>query len=62
LCCLHDDDGDVKGPLHLDIDHAHHADLLVLEASTVSVESKADESAICRVIRSAGYDNEKLAA
>jgi copper chaperone len=33
-----------------------------LGSSTVAVESKADENAICDVIRSAGYDNEKLAA
>lgn len=33
-----------------------------LDSSTVAVESKADENAICDVIRSAGYDNEKLAA
>lgn len=33
-----------------------------LGSSTVSVETSADENAICEVIRSAGYDNEKLAA
>jgi copper chaperone len=33
-----------------------------LESSTVAVETVADENAICDVIRSAGYDNEKLAA
>jgi copper chaperone len=32
-----------------------------LGSSTVSVKSKADENAICDVIRSVGYDNEKLA-
>ncbi|MER9586896.1 heavy-metal-associated domain-containing protein [Mesorhizobium sp. M0276] len=33
-----------------------------LGSSTVTVETKADETAIRDVIRSAGYDNEKLAA
>ncbi|MEO5760429.1 MAG: heavy-metal-associated domain-containing protein [Mesorhizobium sp.] len=33
-----------------------------LGSSTVAVETEADESAICDVIRSAGYDNERLAA
>jgi copper chaperone len=33
-----------------------------LVSSTVAVETKADETAIRDVIRSAGYDNEKLAA
>lgn len=33
-----------------------------LGSSTVAVETKANETAICDVIRSAGYDNEKLAA
>lgn len=33
-----------------------------LGSSTVTVETRADETAIRDVIRSAGYDNEKLAA
>ncbi len=33
-----------------------------LGSSTVAVETGADENAICEVIRSAGYDNEKVAA
>lgn len=33
-----------------------------LGSSTVSVETRADETAIRDVIRSAGYDNEELAA
>lgn len=33
-----------------------------LGSSTVAVETGADENAICDVIRSAGYDNERLAA
>lgn len=33
-----------------------------LGSATVVVETKADENAICQVIKSAGYDNEKLAA
>uniref|UniRef100_UPI0010F5F45A heavy-metal-associated domain-containing protein n=1 Tax=Mesorhizobium comanense TaxID=2502215 RepID=UPI0010F5F45A len=33
-----------------------------LGSSTVAVETKADEAAIRDVIRSAGYDNENLAA
>jgi len=33
-----------------------------LGASTVAVETKAGETAIRDVIRSAGYDNEELAA
>ena len=33
-----------------------------LGSSTVAVDTKADENAICEVIKSAGYDNEKLAA
>jgi copper chaperone len=33
-----------------------------LGSSTVTVETTADETAIRDVIRSAGYDNEKLAA
>ncbi|MER9953139.1 MULTISPECIES: heavy-metal-associated domain-containing protein [unclassified Mesorhizobium] len=33
-----------------------------LGSSTVAVETKADETAIRDVIKSAGYDNEKLAA
>ncbi len=32
-----------------------------LGSSTVAVETKADETSICDVIRSAGYDNEPLA-
>ena len=33
-----------------------------LGLSTVAIETKANEAAICDVIRSAGYDNEELAA
>jgi len=33
-----------------------------LGSSTVAIETKANEAAICDVIRSAGYDNEELAA
>lgn len=33
-----------------------------LGSSTVTVETRADETAIRDVIRSAGYDNQKLAA
>lgn len=33
-----------------------------LASSTVAVETKADETAVRDVIRSAGYDNEPLAA
>ncbi|RUW60682.1 heavy-metal-associated domain-containing protein [Mesorhizobium sp. M7A.F.Ca.US.008.03.1.1] len=33
-----------------------------LASSTVAVETGASENAICEVIRSAGYENEKLAA
>ena len=33
-----------------------------LGSSTVAVETGADETAICEVIKSAGYDNEKVAA
>ncbi|TIM70683.1 MAG: heavy-metal-associated domain-containing protein [Mesorhizobium sp.] len=33
-----------------------------LGSSTVAVETKADETAICDVIKAAGYDNEKAAA
>ena len=33
-----------------------------LASSTVAVETKADEAAIRDVIRSAGYDNERMAA
>ncbi|RUY22904.1 MULTISPECIES: heavy-metal-associated domain-containing protein [Mesorhizobium] len=33
-----------------------------LGASTVAVETKANDAAIRDVIKSAGYDNEKLAA
>lgn len=32
-----------------------------LGSATVVVETKADENAICQAIKSAGYDNEKLA-
>ncbi|RWG19719.1 MAG: copper chaperone [Mesorhizobium sp.] len=33
-----------------------------LRSSTVAVETKADETTICDVIKAAGYDNEKAAA
>jgi len=43
------------------VDPAAHV-TVDLDASTVAVETGADENAIRDVIRAAGYDNEKAAA